>query len=65
MAWFKQSDVEKPSKPSSLPDLLLETLNTLDRDSLILDKNGNVAGRISGAITVASLTSLIEKVSNE
>ena len=41
MAWFKQSDVEKPSKPSSLPDLLLETLNTLDRDSLILDKNGN------------------------
>ena len=41
MAWFKQSDVEKPSKPSSLPDLLLETLNTLDRDSLILDKHGN------------------------
>ena len=41
MAWFKQSDVEKPSKPSSLPDLLLETLNTVDRDSLILDKHGN------------------------
>ena len=41
MAWFKQSDDEKPSKPSSLPDLLLETLNTLDRDSLILDKHGN------------------------
>ena len=41
MAWFKQSDDEKPSKPSSLPELLLKTLNTLDRDSLILDKNGN------------------------
>ena len=41
MAWFKQSDVEKPSKPSSLPELLLKTLNTLDRDSLILDKYGN------------------------
>jgi two-component system sensor histidine kinase SenX3 len=41
MAWFKQSDVEKPSKPSSLPELLLKTLNTLDRDSLILDKHGN------------------------
>jgi two-component system sensor histidine kinase SenX3 len=41
MAWFKQSDVEKPLKPSSLPELLIKTLNTLDRDSLILDKNGN------------------------
>jgi len=41
MAWFKQSDDEKPSKPSSLPELLLKTLNTLDRDSLILDKNGS------------------------
>ena len=41
MAWFKQSDDEKPSKPTSLPELLLKTLNTLDRDSLILDKNGN------------------------
>jgi two-component system sensor histidine kinase SenX3 len=41
MAWFKQSDVEKPLKPSSLPELLLKTLNTLDRDSLILDANGS------------------------
>jgi two-component system sensor histidine kinase SenX3 len=41
MAWFKQSDVEKPSKPSSLPELLIKTLNSLDRDSLILDKNGS------------------------
>ena len=41
MAWFKQSDDEKPSKPTSLPELLLKTLNTLDRDSLILDKHGN------------------------
>jgi len=40
MAWFKQSDVENLSKPSSLPELLIKTLNTLDRDSLILDKNG-------------------------
>ena len=41
MAWFKQSDVENLSNPSSLPELLIKTLNTLDRDSLILDKNGN------------------------
>ena len=41
MAWFKQSDVEKPLKPSSLPELLIKTLNSLDRDSLILDKNGS------------------------
>ena len=41
MAWFKQSDVEKPSKLSSLPELLIKTLNALDRDSLILDANGN------------------------
>ena len=40
MAWFKQSDVENLSNPSSLPELLIKTLNTLDRDSLILDKNG-------------------------
>ena len=41
MAWFKQSDVEKPSKAASLPELLIKTLNSLDRDSLILDKNGD------------------------
>ena len=41
MAWFKQSDVEKPSKAASIPDLLVKTLNSLDRDSLILDKNGD------------------------
>jgi thiol-disulfide isomerase/thioredoxin len=33
--------------------------------TVVLDKNGLVAARISGAITVASLTSLIEKVSSE
>lgn len=33
--------------------------------TVVLDKNGLVAGRISGAITVASLSSLIEKVSEE
>jgi two-component system sensor histidine kinase SenX3 len=41
MAWFKQNDEENLAKPSSLPELLIKTLNTLDRDSLILDKNGN------------------------
>ena len=41
MAWFKQSDVEKPSKAASIPDLLVKTLNSLDRDSLILDKKGD------------------------
>lgn len=33
--------------------------------TVVIDKNGRVAGRISGQITVASLTSLIEKVSSE
>ncbi len=33
--------------------------------TVVLDKNGKVAGRISGAITVATLSSLIEKVSAE
>jgi thiol-disulfide isomerase/thioredoxin len=33
--------------------------------TVILDKNGRVAARISGAITVASLTQLIERVSAE
>ena len=33
--------------------------------TVVLDKSGNVAARISGAVTVASLTDLIEKVSAE
>jgi thiol-disulfide isomerase/thioredoxin len=33
--------------------------------TVILDKKGNVAARISGAVTVAALTDLIEKVSKE
>mgnify|MGYP000293489821 FL=1 len=33
--------------------------------TVVLDKEGNVAARISGAVTVASLTELIEKVSAE
>jgi peroxiredoxin len=33
--------------------------------TVVLDKHGNVAARISGAVTVASLTDLIEKVSAE
>ena len=33
--------------------------------TVILDKNGRVAARISGVITVASLTQLIERVSQE
>ena len=33
--------------------------------TVILDKNGRVAARISGVITVASLTQLIERVSAE
>lgn len=41
MARFKQSDIENLTNPSSLPELLIKTLNTLDRDSLILDANGN------------------------
>ena len=33
--------------------------------TVVLDKDGDVAARISGAVTVASLTDLIEKVSAE
>jgi hypothetical protein len=33
--------------------------------TVILDKKGRVAARISGAITVASLSQLIERVSAE
>lgn len=33
--------------------------------TVVIDKNGKVAGRISGAITVASLSNLIESVSKE
>lgn len=33
--------------------------------TVVIDRNGKVAGRISGAITVASLSKLIETVSNE
>ena len=33
--------------------------------TVVLDKGGNVAARISGAVTVASLTDLIERVSAE
>jgi hypothetical protein len=33
--------------------------------TVILDKKGRVAARISGVVTVASLTQLIERVSAE
>ena len=33
--------------------------------TLVIDRNGKVAGRISGEITVASLTDLIKRVSKE
>ncbi|CAB5106209.1 MAG: redoxin family protein [Actinobacteria bacterium] len=33
--------------------------------TVVIDRNGKVAGRISGAVTVASLSTLIESVSNE
>lgn len=33
--------------------------------TVVIDKNGKVAGRISGEVTVASLSDLIEKVSTE
>jgi len=33
--------------------------------TVVIDKNGNVAARISGEVTVASLSELIEKVSAE
>jgi len=33
--------------------------------TVVIDRNGKVAGRISGAVTVASLSKLIESVSNE
>jgi len=32
---------------------------------VIIDRNGKVASRVSGVVTVASLTALIEEVSAE
>jgi thiol-disulfide isomerase/thioredoxin len=56
--------------PTLIDDaVLIGFRNTLPANAIpstvVLDKNGLVAGRISGAITVASLTSLIERVNNE
>ena len=33
--------------------------------TLVLDKNGKIAGRISGAVTIASLSELLDKVKSE
>jgi hypothetical protein len=33
--------------------------------TLVLDKEGMVAGRISGVVTIASLSELIEKIKSE
>jgi hypothetical protein len=33
--------------------------------TLVIDKNGLVAGRISGVVTIASLTELLDKVKSE
>ncbi|MEN9412644.1 MAG: hypothetical protein RIQ92_1081, partial [Actinomycetota bacterium] len=33
--------------------------------TLVLDKDGKVAGRISGIVTIASLSELIEKIKSE
>jgi hypothetical protein len=33
--------------------------------TLVLDKDGMVAGRISGVVTIASLSELIEKIKSE
>jgi thiol-disulfide isomerase/thioredoxin len=56
--------------PTLIDDaVLIGFRNTLPANAIpstvVLDKNGLVEGRISGAITVASLTSLIERVNNE
>jgi len=56
--------------PTLIDDsVLIGFRNTLPANAIpstvVLDRNGLVAGRISGAITVATLSSLIEKVSSE
>ena len=47
--------------PSSEFATITETL----RQAPVIDRNGFVAARVSGAVTVASLTKLIEDVSAE
>lgn len=42
MAWLKKNTSDKPAKAPSIPHTLKAALNSLDRDSLILDKNSNV-----------------------
>jgi hypothetical protein len=56
--------------PNFIDDsLLLGFRNTLPANAIpttvVIDQQGRVAARISGAITVASLSDLIERVSNE
>ncbi len=56
--------------PTLIDDaILLEFRGTLSANAIpttiVVDKQGRVAGRISGQITVASLTDLIERVSAE
>jgi len=41
MAWLKKNTSDKPAKAPSIPHTLKAALNSLDRDSLILDKNSN------------------------
>lgn len=56
--------------PSLIDDsILLKFRNSLIANAIpttiVIDKSGKVAGRISGAITIAALTDLIERVSKE
>lgn len=60
----------KISYPTIADDaILLGFRNSLPVTSIpttiVLDKNGKVSARISGAITIASLSELIEKIDNE
>lgn len=60
----------KISYPTFVDDLLLLGFNkslpaNAIPSTLVLDKDGKIAARISGEITVASLTNLLERVKSE
>ena len=74
MAWDKNpmmgGPIKKPKKPTEIDDsILIGFKGSLPANAIpttvILDRTGRVAARISGVVTVASLSKLIEKVSAE
>lgn len=67
LAFLKKFKIKYPTLAND--KILLQFRNSLPvaaiPTTIILDKNNRVAARISGAITIASLSTLIEKINRE